>query len=146
MHFVFVYGTPKQGRPNHHLLPAAKLVGECSTMNRWPLVIAGDWFSPTLIDDQGSGCEITGELYSMDHSSLEFLDDLEGVGAPFGFSRIEIMVDIRKLPVWTYAKPPELVSSIHEGPLASYALDARYVPGEEREQPNRGFGTANDHQ
>jgi gamma-glutamylaminecyclotransferase len=145
MHFVFVYGTLKQGLPNHHLLPPSKFVGACSTVARWPLVVAGDWFSPTLLEDSGSGCEVTGELYSMDGPSLEFLDDLEGVGAPLGFDRIEIIVDIRGLPVWTYAKPSERVSLIHEGPLATYVADPRYVPGDERGQPNRGFGTPTDH-
>jgi gamma-glutamylaminecyclotransferase len=144
MHFVFVYGTLKQGFPNHHLLPSFEFVGECRTVARWPLVIAGDWFSPILINDPGSGCEVTGELYSLDDPSLKFLDDLEGVGAPFGFTRIGIIVDIRSLPVWTYAKPSELVSLVHEGPLARYVSDPRYVPGEQRGQRNRGFGTATD--
>ncbi len=31
MHFVFVYGTLKQGFPNHHLLPSSECVGECRT-------------------------------------------------------------------------------------------------------------------
>ena len=87
MHFVFVYGTLKQGHANHDLLPSSMFVGECSTVARWPLVIAGKWYSPILIIDPGLGCEVKGELYSMGHSSLEFLDDLEGVGAPLGFTR-----------------------------------------------------------
>ena len=58
--------------------------------------------------------------------------------------RIEIVVDIRSVPVWTYAKPSELVSSVHEGPFAAYVLDPRYVPGEQRGHPNSGFGTAGD--
>jgi gamma-glutamylaminecyclotransferase len=144
MNFVFVYGTLKQGFPNHHLLPTSRLVGACSTTDRWPLVIGGDWFSPILINDDRSGCEVAGELYSMDDSSLEYLDDLEGVGAPFGFTRIEISVDIMKVPVWTYAKPSELVSKVHEGPLARYVTDPRYVPGEQRGKPNRGFGPTTD--
>lgn len=144
MDYVFVYGTLKEGFPNHHLLPSSQLVGECRTVARWPLVIAGEWFSPILIDDHGSGSKVTGELYSLDDSSLEFLDELEGVGAPLGFSRIEIVVDIRSVPVWTYAKPSELVSSVHEGPFAAYVLDPRYVPGEQRGHPNSGFGTAGD--
>lgn len=56
---------------------------------RWPKVIAGDWFSPNLIISSGSGYEIAGELNSLDDSALLFLDDLEGAGAPFGFTRIE---------------------------------------------------------
>jgi gamma-glutamylaminecyclotransferase len=144
MNFVFVYGTLKQGFANHHLLPSSRFVGVCRTTDRWPLVIGGDWFSPILIDDRDSGCEVTGELYSMDDSSLEFLDDLEGLSAPYGYTRIAISVDITSLPVWTYAKPSELVSQIHEGPLARYVTDPRYVPGEQRGEPNRGFGTTAD--
>lgn len=141
MHSVFVYGTLKAGFPNHHLLPPSQFVEACTTVDHRPLVIAGDWYTPTLIDDPGVGRQVIGELYSLDRSSLESLDVLEGVGAPLGFTRMEIRVDHRDDPVWAYVKPPHLVLQIHDGPLAEYPLDPRYVPGEQRDQSNRGFGT-----
>ena len=146
MHHVFVYGTLKRGFANHHLFPPARFVGECVTVARYPLVIAGEWFLPVLINEAGTGSEVLGELYSLDRDSLAALDELEGLGAPLGYVRLEIqiVIDGTKIPAWTYTKPPDLVSLVHAGPLREYVADPRYVPGEQREQPNQGFGVSGD--
>jgi len=140
--FVFVYGTLKRGFPNHHLMPDADYKGACRTSGRVPLVIAGPWYTPILIAESG-GHRVTGELYGVDDDGLAYLDDLEGVGRPFGFDRIQLEVQLANS--WTvasaYAKPRDRIDIIHSEPLAEYHLDPRYVPGNQRDQPNSGFGS-----
>ena len=141
MHHVFVYGTLKHGFPNHHLFPPARFVGECVTVARYPLVIAGEWFSPVLINEPDTGSEVAGELYSLDGASLAALDQFEGVGAASGYLRVEIQITIddTRLNAWSYVKPPDLVSLVHAGPIGEYVDDPRYVPGEQRGLSNQGF-------
>lgn len=141
-HSVFVYGTLKQGFPNHHLMPEAEFRGTAQTTNRLPLVLAGQWYTPVLIAESG-GHRVTGELYGVDDDGLRYLDDLEGIGREFGFDRIEIEVDLPD--AWTvafaYAKPRDRIDTIVSEPMAEYLPDPRYVPGDERDQPNSGFGS-----
>ncbi len=140
-HFVFVYGTLKQGFPNQHLMPDADFRGACRTIDRIPLVIAGQWYTPILIAGSG-GHRVTGELYGVDDDGLAYLDDLEGVGRALGFDRIQLEVDLAH--VWTiafaYTKPRDRIDVIHSEPLEEYRPDPRYVPGDQRDQPNSGFG------
>jgi gamma-glutamylaminecyclotransferase len=139
--FVFVYGTLKRGFPNHHLMPKAAFVGPCGTFDKIPLVIAGPWYTPTLIPESG-GHKVTGELYGVDDAGLAYLDDLEGVGRPHGFDRIQLEVHLAdsSTVASAYTKPRDRIDIIHSEPLAEYHLDPRYVPGDQRDQPNSGFG------
>ena len=140
---VFVYGTLKQGFPNHHLLPPATYVGAGVTAWRLPLVPAGPWYTPTLIIEPGVGHHIVGELYDVDRAGLATLDELEGVGRSLGFDRVQLEVNLPD--GWTiaetYAKPRSRIDVIHGDPIAEYTIDSRYVAGENRDAPNRGLGS-----
>lgn len=140
-HWVFVYGTLKQGFPNERLMPEAAFKGTARTSDRIPLVIAGRWYTPTLIPEPG-GHRVTGELYGVDDAGLAYLDNLEGVGREFGFDRIQLEVEYAD--GWTiafaYAKPRDRIDIIHSKPVEEYHLDPRYVPGDQRGESNSGFG------
>jgi gamma-glutamylcyclotransferase (GGCT)/AIG2-like uncharacterized protein YtfP len=70
---LFVYGSLKRGRANHHELHAAQYVSEACTVPRFALrVVAG---YPALV--HGSRA-ILGELYRIAPSALPALDAFEG--------------------------------------------------------------------
>ena len=58
---VFVYGTLKEGYPNHHYLKDNKIgkvtfLHEASTKDRYPLVTSPkEGYLPYLLDDKGKG-------------------------------------------------------------------------------------------
>ena len=139
---MFVYGTLKRGFPNHHLLPSATYLGEAASLEPYPLVVASQWFTPTLIAEPGQGLPVRGELYRTDGEGLAELDRLEGRGLSFGFDRSPIEVELASeiMGAWTYTKPRDRIEVIHGDPIAEYSLDPRYVRGEDRTAPNRGLG------
>lgn len=145
---VFVYGTLKRGFPNHQLMPTARFIGRAQTRDRYPLVVAGRWFSPVLLDEPGEGHHVRGELYEVDDVGLAALDELEGADLPVGYDRIRLEVvpedGGEPTTVWTYAKPRIRLDRIHAGPLDEYRHDPRYVPGEARDGTQRGFDAGDD--
>ncbi|OXA61140.1 putative gamma-glutamylcyclotransferase CG2811 isoform X2 [Folsomia candida] len=95
--FVFVYGTLKFGEPNHHWLtdPAhgfAKFVGEGTTKQLYPLVIASKYNIPFLLDSPRTGKHIRGEVYEIDDKMLANLDILEEY--PKLYTRREEEIDL----------------------------------------------------
>ena len=129
--YVFIYGTLKRGFPNYdESLLGEFFLGECCTRFAYPLVVANQFYSPVLIDEQGSGCVVSGELYRVDQPTLLTLDKLEGVGSDWGYHRIEISIDHAELGevlATTYAKHRNALRDIHSGALSRYELDLRYV-------------------
>lgn len=70
---LFVYGSLKRGRANHHQLHAAEYVALSCTLPRFALrVIAG---YPALVPGTRA---IQGELYRIPLSALPALDEFEG--------------------------------------------------------------------
>ncbi|XP_077430276.1 gamma-glutamylaminecyclotransferase-like [Vanacampus margaritifer] len=79
---VFVYGTLKRGQPNHFRMlnesvGAARLLASAVTTERFPLVIAGEYNIPFLLNLPGQGHKVHGELYRVDERLLNFLDGFE---------------------------------------------------------------------
>jgi gamma-glutamylaminecyclotransferase len=128
---VFVYGTLKRGFPNYD----ESLYGSCycgigKSVDTYPLLIAGKFYSPVLVAEKGSGLNVSGELYDVGSEILCALDRLEGVGETWGYYRINI--EIRQesgsvVSATTYVKNSEDLGPIHSGPLSSYEIDERYV-------------------
>ncbi|ETV98193.1 hypothetical protein, variant [Aphanomyces invadans] len=79
---VFVYGTLKRGFPNFalYLGPAVELGGDRSV--------------PFLLNVPGEGAPISGEVYSVDVSTLEALDILEGISDGY-YKRVLVPVHVR---------------------------------------------------
>eukprot|EP00079_Xenopus_tropicalis_P011355 XP_002937126.1 PREDICTED: gamma-glutamylaminecyclotransferase [Xenopus tropicalis] len=80
---IFVYGTLKRGQPNHTVMTCYKhgkavFKGMGKTVEKYPLVIAEEANIPFLLNIPGTGRRIIGEIYSVDDSMLQFLDDFEG--------------------------------------------------------------------
>ena len=137
MEKVFVYGTLKRGFPYHETgLGGRRFLGQGRTLESFPLVIAGLWFSPVLIAEPGIGRTVLGEIYEVDGATLGSLDRLEGTHHPNGYERIEISIapdgGTGAHPAWTYVKPRALVGTIHSDCLEVYRLDPRYVPASQR--------------
>ncbi|XP_031554844.1 putative gamma-glutamylcyclotransferase CG2811 [Actinia tenebrosa] len=79
---IFVYGTLKNGFPNHYLLknpPKGKttFVEHAVTKERYPLVIGTDAKIPFMLPIPGQGKNIKGEIYEVDEEALVHLDKLE---------------------------------------------------------------------
>jgi len=79
---VFVYGTLKNGQPNHYWLQnmengLAKFLAHGKTKDQFPLVIGTRYNVPFLLNKPGTGQNIKGEIYDVDEKMLEKLDILE---------------------------------------------------------------------
>jgi gamma-glutamylaminecyclotransferase len=132
MHEVFVFGTLKRGFPNHEpLLRGIECLGEWITLERYPLLVAGRWFSPVMLPEPGIGERVTGELYVVDDAKLAELDRLESTHLPDGYRRRTIDIACcrtgRRGRAEVYMKERHLVTLVHSGYLARYD-DRRYVP------------------
>jgi gamma-glutamylaminecyclotransferase len=132
---VFAVGTLKRGFPLHERgLAGAPFLGIYRTVQPFPLLIAGPWFAPMLLDRPGLGLRVMGELYLVDESMMAGLDELESVGKPGNFRRL-IQVeragsgDIR--PAFCFMKAPDLARPVHSDFLEDYQ-DRRFVPPEDR--------------
>jgi len=101
-HLVFVYGTLRQGLPNHHILTAARPLGPAQTKGRYALYLDD---VPKVVPDEAVSV-IQGELYLVDNYTLALLDDLED--HPFVYRREQvpvIMADDAETLAWLYFHP-----------------------------------------
>lgn len=74
-HTVFVYGTLKSGRSNHHLLETGKFLGDGYTARELVMYHSG---FPMVCEGNDLSGKITGEVYTVDDATLLRLDRLEG--------------------------------------------------------------------
>lgn len=79
-HRVFVYGTLLHGEVNHHLLTAARFLGEHRTEPRFTLLVLGAY--PGLV--AGGDTAVQGEVYAVDAAGLRRLDQLEDYPRLYG--------------------------------------------------------------
>lgn len=135
---VFVYGTLKEGFPNHdRYMLQARRVGTFRTRERYRLVLNGDRHSPCMIAGPGRGRRVVGELYEVDRAGLARMDRLERIDFPDGYRRHRIRVDRVDGPpsdaydVFVYLKAPERVDDPRSEALESY------TPEEARMYRNR---------
>ena len=103
MNLMFSYGTSKRGEPNHEQLQErqGKFISEATTVEKWPQIYSCPSY-PTEQKNFGkvkshfksySICKtfkikfifkhVSGELYSVDDQTLEFLDWFVGVSDTF---------------------------------------------------------------
>ncbi|MGI9425028.1 MAG: gamma-glutamylcyclotransferase family protein [Hyphomicrobiaceae bacterium] len=139
MQRVFVYGTLKRGFPNHAgVMEPFPYIGRATTLDSFPLVVGGPWFSPYLIAEPGQGHRIAGEVFDVDERGLTILDRFEGTHLPNGYRRAKISIvcepDARPSDAWTLVKDRLTIDGIHSAPMAEYAFDPRYVHPSRRPQ------------
>jgi gamma-glutamylaminecyclotransferase len=128
---LFVFGTLKRGFPLHEkLMGDSRLVGAYRTVQRYPMLVAGPWFAPMMLNRPGEGLRVHGELYEIADASIATLDSVESVGQP-GNQRISIDVEPLagglRVTAFVYMKAPELAVPAHTGYLDDYQ-DRRFVP------------------
>jgi gamma-glutamylaminecyclotransferase len=136
MHRIFAFGTLKRGFPLHEKgLLHARYCGEHLTVQRFPMLVAGPWFAPMMIDQPGTGLRVKGELYEIDDAQLVVLDALESIGQPGNFRRLlemESLAGGETCMACAYLKSAELAVPAHTGFLTDYQ-DRRFIPPERRQ-------------
>ncbi|KAM3857024.1 gamma-glutamylaminecyclotransferase B-like [Diretmus argenteus] len=98
MTHIFVYGTLKKGQPNHYRMfdqakGKAEFLSSARTVERYPLVIAGKYNIPFLLNVPGQGQRVRGEIYRVDERMLEFLDAFESVPTMYQRTRLKLEVE-----------------------------------------------------
>ncbi|KAG7239324.1 hypothetical protein INR49_029289 [Caranx melampygus] len=96
---VFVYGTLKKGQPNYFRMfdsnnGKVEFLASAVTTERYPLVIAGKYNVPFLLNIPGQGHRVHGEIYQVDDKMLKFLDDFEGV--PTMYQRTLVSLEVKQ--------------------------------------------------
>ena len=137
MHRVFVYGTLKRSFPNDiSEANGFHWIGLFRTIEAFPLVVGGRWFSPYLIAEPGEGHRVLGEAFEVDDQGLIKLDRMEGTQVPNGYRRIRIAIESEdrttSFDAWTYVKDRGTIEGVCSEPMNEYALDPRYVPPSKR--------------
>ena len=132
MHRIFVYGTLKRGFPNHvGAMTDLFCLGRFRTVEAFPLVVGGEWFSPYLIDEPGEGHRVFGEVFEANDEAFDALDRIEGTHLPGGYRRISIVIEDvdggAPFQAWTYVKDRKTIRGIRTNPMEEYAQDPRYV-------------------
>ena len=135
---VFVYGTLKEGFPNHGRNPGRRVGGLYRTRRAFPLYVvqlANEDRAPWLVDRPGQGMPVTGQVFEVDDATLRAMDAFEEVGRPLGYVRVAVEIgavgtDDAPLQAFAYLKPAQqLVECLAvEGPFGEYtaALSAGY--------------------
>jgi len=139
MNKVFVYGTLKRGHPNFKgNMNSARFIGDYQTLDRFPLVLGGPWYSVYLLDEPGLGHRVKGEMFEVDDAALNSLDRLESVHLPDGYRRTEIafqpLTGDLTIRAWVYLRQRVHVDGIHETLTDFYPREARYIPPWKRPQ------------
>jgi gamma-glutamylaminecyclotransferase len=128
-HDIFVYGTLREGYPNHQHNLGVRKTGTFCTVEHFPLVLIGQRYSPCLIYSPGEGYPVRGEIYRVDDEGLALMDKLERIEAPDGYQRRQISVTtetqlpLGEVTVYAYLKNADSVSDIRQGPLQEYTLE-----------------------
>lgn len=101
---IFVYGTLKQGFPNFHFMHnpkngVAKFVCNAVTVKKYPLVVAGTAKIPFILNQEGIGERVCGEIFEVDEQMQKCLDNIERVGAFYDVKRLEVISEFDQLEV-----------------------------------------------
>ena len=106
---VFVYGSLKRDKKLHFYLKDAKFLGKATTCKKYPMIISKSGWYPYLIEKEGVGYKVKGEVYEISPKLLKILDKVEE--APFYYYRkqIPICLNGKTTKAWVYfvRKPPK---------------------------------------
>lgn len=128
---VFVFGTLKEGFPNFATNKGVRAAGGFRTIERHPLYLVGERFSPWLVDATGEGEKVVGQVFEVDESTLAAMDILERITEPDGYRRVEMKVEALEgtqgmtLRVHAYIRPQGQLAAadVRLGPLKEYTLE-----------------------
>lgn len=129
---IFVYGTLKEGFPNHWRNAGRRVAGTFRTRQPYPFYVvrlATEDRAPWLLDSPGQGHPVVGQVFEVDPHELVEMDAFEEVHLPTGYVRAEVELvathdDTVRLLAHVYLKrPSELPDCLSiEGPFAEYTL------------------------
>lgn len=129
---VFVYGTLKQGFPNHHLNLGRRIGGTFRTRESFPLYVTrlpNEDRAPWLVHQPGFGHRVSGEVFEIDAETLAALDVFEEVGLPTGYVRVEVALEPLDDPATVLHAHAYMKQEHHlhdglekEGPFDEYTL------------------------
>lgn len=130
MALLFVYGSLKQGFPNFHVNRGRRVPGDFKTTQKHPLWLFNGQL-PCLLPAAGTGHHVIGQVFEVTAAELQAMDELERVGEPGGYSRVEIDVAPVGSPAaspwraFAYLQEPALLArpGDHVGPLAEYTSE-----------------------
>jgi len=127
---LFVYGTLKEGFPNHSLNKGVRVPGAFRTRMPFPLYVvrlANEERAPWLVDHPGDGHRVSGQVFQVDDAMLLAMDAFEEVGLPTGYVRTEIELESMDtegiaIRAHAYLKPEHQLTAClaSEGPFAEY--------------------------
>jgi gamma-glutamylaminecyclotransferase len=129
MHSVFVFGTLKEGFPNSGTNKGSRVAGEFFTINRYPLYLVGERYSPWLVLSEGEGFQVRGQVFTVDEATLGDMDRLERIHKTDGYRRVQVQVFSEsandEMQVFVYVKPPQQLEGmlVQLGPIAEYELE-----------------------
>ena len=129
MHSVFVFGTLKEGFPNSGTNKGSRVAGEFFTINRYPLYLVGERYSPWLVLSEGEGFQVRGQVFTVDEATLGDMDRLERIHKTDGYRRVQVQVlsesSNEEIQVFVYVKPLEQLEGmlVQLGPIAEYELE-----------------------
>jgi gamma-glutamylaminecyclotransferase len=148
-HWVFVYGTHKRGFACHApVLDTALFIGNFRTLDAYPLIVSGAFFSPLLLNIPNSGDRVFGEVYAVDSTVLAALDRMENISSPLYMRNVLPVASVAD-PSFTanvhiYLASPELAvpapelsvpSSAPESTISDYQC-RKYIPRHRRQRPS----------
>ena len=129
MHSVFVFGTLKEGFPNAGTNKGSRVAGEFFTINRYPLYLVGERYSPWLVLSEGEGFQVRGQVFTVDEATLDDMDRLERIHEADGYHRVQVQVfsesSNEEMQVFVYVKPAQQLEGmlVQLGPIAEYELE-----------------------
>jgi gamma-glutamylaminecyclotransferase len=129
---LFVYGTLKEGFPNHFLNNGQRVAGIFRTRHAFPLYVVRlphEDRAPWLVHLPGEGRQVAGHVFEVDETALPAMDASEEVGLPTGYLRVEIELDAgpgedTPLRAHAYMKHADQLPACldREGPFPEYTL------------------------
>jgi gamma-glutamylaminecyclotransferase len=136
MALLFVYGTLKEGFCNFRLNEGRRIPGDFATVKFFQLYVLGPLSLPWMIEANGQGFQVKGQLYEVTEEQLSQLDKFERVHEPGWLTRKPILVraqsraSVDPVHAYVYLGDPDAVrtQTIHLGPVAEYTreMDAKY--------------------
>lgn len=128
---AFVFGTLKEGFPNFATNKGARVAGDFMTVERYPLYLVGERFSPWLIDAAGEGERVVGQVFAVDEATLAAMDVLERTTEQDGYRRVMLEVEALKdapratICAHVYIRPREqfALADARLGPLQEYTRE-----------------------
>jgi gamma-glutamylaminecyclotransferase len=124
---LFVYGSLKEGFPNHHHNHGRRRPGDFLTAVPYPLCLYNGQL-PCLLDEPGQGLRVKGQVFEVSEAELSRMDRLERIDEPGGYRRVAIEVigpdDDAPLQAQVYVQSRALLAppGPHPGPIDEYTL------------------------